>query len=153
MLIESEIRSPVCTGRHSADALVLLWTMRLWYVCPCGSRHVHDYYARSLPPAARRIAFEDTARMARILVTAAREPLRLQSPDFLWLTGHETILMRAFDAAREGGYAVAFFEAGQLLRFDQVTLFVEALTRLGAALEAGPGGAMGGEVARPSLHG
>lgn len=139
MLIESEIRSPLCAGRHSPEAMFLLWSMRAWHGCPCGPRHVQRYFARWLPPAAARIALEASMRIADALGRYGREPVRLQHPDCVWLTAHETFFLRAFEAAHEGGHAVAFYEAGQFLRLEAVMTFVDALARLDSALEAAVG--------------
>lgn len=147
MLVESEIRSPICGGSHSSEALMALWAVRIWHGCPCGSRHVRDFLDRSLPPAAARLAFDATAHIAGALAAAGRTAIRLQHPDCVWLTADEAMCLRAFEAAREGGYAVAFFEAGQLLRLKAVTGFVDALSTLSAALEAGVG--VPGAPARP----
>lgn len=139
MPIESEIRSPLCAGHYSPKTLFLLWSMRAWHGCPCGPRHVQRYFVRWLPPAAARIALEASALIADALGRYGREPVRLQHPDCIWLTAHETFFLRAFEAAREGSHAVAFYEAGQFLRLEVVMTFVDALARLDSALEAAAG--------------
>lgn len=150
MLIESEIRSPLCAGCYSPEAMFLLWSMRAWHGCPCGPRHIQSHFVRWLPPAAARIALEASARIADALGRHGREPVRLQHPDCVWLTAHETFFLRAFEAAREGSHAVAFYEAGQFLRLEAVMTFVEALARLDSALEAAAALPCGAEMpARP----